>query len=832
MLVISLWMLVNSQINPPKPKPNANAATDVKAIEDDKAATEEEATTNDDGTKAPPRPEIARQHVTLGSLNAASGYTMLVTFDNHGAGVERIEMSGDHYHDMERRGGYLGYLALVDEEAGPVIHAVGDGTPASLGTAPGVTGGIAKDDRLISINGEPIDSAAGLAKYLDKKTKPKDVVQVEVERGSGAGASRIAFSVTLTRAPLALVQREDNSIANSFVDKDKPAEPVGPVSFRMGLKQVDEATAKTGDNELKGLPSLYDSSWNVTVLEDGTGVEFWLDLSEADLKKIGASGDLRVIKRYRLANTKDGAAGPKQHLTLEVEIENRSEKETDISYRLEGPNGLPTEGWWYYVKVHPGWAGAGARDVAYDLGGTHYLAGLPAIVSEADKQLAAKAPPVKVLLGPNDERRLRYVASDTQYFAVAMVPEKVLERNAASNPQLNSVLADAFPLNRAREKTRNKLTNTSFRLTSAVEKIPPGAKLTDKYVIFAGPKDQQLLDQYGLGGLIEYGWFGIVSRLLSKILWSFHWVTGSYGISIILLTVLVRGAMLPISLRQAKGMAKMEALKPEMEKIKEKYKGDQVKQQQEVSELWRKHNVNPLAGCGPMVLQLPVFIGLYRCLSSDINMRETPLIQGMQWCANLAGPDFLFEWKEYLPAFLGDEANGWLGPYFNILPLFTIALFIIQQKMFTPPPANEEQEIQQKIMTWMTVFMGVMFYKVPAGLCIYFITSSIWGIVERKMLPKPQKNRDGTFKDEEAEKKDEPPQPNKPSSDDNRTAPGKKKLATAEPSFMEKFSTWVTQLNDAAEGKGASREARNGRDTNPNRKDSSGDRSQRKDRGR
>jgi YidC/Oxa1 family membrane protein insertase len=586
LMIFSLWMLIDSQINPRnKPKPKPNLAADSKAEEEKRAETEENANQEkaaQEGDEAP-RPVVARQHVTLGSLKDSTGYTMLVTFDNLGAGVERIELAGDKYHDMERRGGYIGYLALADDEkgGGPIVQTVGDGTPASLATAAGVTGGIAKDDRLKSIDGEAIDTSSDLSKYLDKKTKPKQVVQIEVERGTGASATKHTFSVTLGRTPLALVQREDNSIFNSFVDATQPAEPLGPVSFRLGLRQVDEAAAKTGDMELKGLPSLYESPWNYTVIEDGAAVEFSLDLSEAELKKVGATGPLRITKRYRLPNSKDGKTGPKQHLTLEVEIENLSEKETDVAYRLEGPNGLPTEGWWYYVKLHPDWfAGAGARDVAYNLAGRHYLAGLPSIISDADKKLADKAPPVKVLLSPNDGKRLHYIASDTQYFAVAMVPEARLELNAANNPEFTSVAAEAFPLNRAREKSRNKLTNTSFRITSPVEKVPPGAKFTDKYVIFAGPKDHALLDQYGLGYLVEYGWFGVVSRFLSQVLALLRWMTGSYGLAIIGLTLIVRGAMLPISLRQAKSMAKMEALKPEMEKIKEKHKGDAVKQQQ------------------------------------------------------------------------------------------------------------------------------------------------------------------------------------------------------------------------------------------------------------
>jgi len=89
-----------------------------------------------------------------------------------------------------------------------------------------------------------------------------------------------------------------------------------------------------------------------------------------------------------------------------------------------------------------------------------------------------------------------------------------------------------------------------------------------------------------------------------------------------------------------------------------------------------------------------------------------------------------------MPAILGSE-TGWLGPYLNILPLATIVLFYVQQKMFTPPAVDEQQKMMQKMMGFMMLFMGLMFFKVPSGLCLYFITSSIWAILEKKLLPKP-----------------------------------------------------------------------------------------------
>jgi YidC/Oxa1 family membrane protein insertase len=133
-------------------------------------------------------------------------------------------------------------------------------------------------------------------------------------------------------------------------------------------------------------------------------------------------------------------------------------------------------------------------------------------------------------------------------------------------------------------------------------------------------------------------------------------------------------------------------------------------------------------GCLPVFVQLPIFIGLYRCLSVDIALRDAPLIPGFWWASNLAGPDQLFYWKDWMPAMLAGE-TGYLGPYFNILPVITCVLFILQQQLFMPPATDEQTQMQQSMMKYMTIFMGIMFFKVPTGLCIYFIISTSWSIV-------------------------------------------------------------------------------------------------------
>jgi YidC/Oxa1 family membrane protein insertase len=225
---------------------------------------------------------------------------------------------------------------------------------------------------------------------------------------------------------------------------------------------------------------------------------------------------------------------------------------------------------------------------------------------------------------------------------------------------------------------------------------------------------------------------------LTVILHGLYYVVGNYGLAIILLTVLVRGCMFPLSLKQVAGAQKMQQLQPEIKKIQEKHKNNAEARTKAQQELFRKHDYNPLSGCLPIFIQMPVFIGLYRSLMVAIELRDAPLISNsIRWCSNLAAPDMLFDWHSYMPDFVNNGVGIFgLGPYFNLLPILTIGLFIWQQKMFMPPAADEQAAMQQKVMQYMMIFMGLMFFKVASGLCIYFIASSLWGLAERRFLPK------------------------------------------------------------------------------------------------
>lgn len=318
------------------------------------------------------------------------------------------------------------------------------------------------------------------------------------------------------------------------------------------------------------------------------------------------------------------------------------------------------------------------------------------------------------------------------------------------------------------ETPRPQFDDITVRVNSEVIELLPGDKIEQPFMLYHGPIKVALLAQFTgakevpdplvdrytsvlhLNTLTDYpndNWLGrissfikltdviiFVTRFMHWLFHQLHYVFG-YGLSIVVLTIMVRGAMFPISRRQALFSIKMQELGPELKKIQEKYPDDPQAKMQATQEFYKKHGINPLGSCWPVFLQMPIFLGLYFAFQESIHFRLAPFL----WIESLAAPDMLFTWTDRIP-WISDPNNLggmlYLGPYLNILPVIAVVFMQIQQSQTMPPAADEQQAAQQKMMKWMTIFFGIMFYKVAAGLCIYFISSSLWGLAERKLLPK------------------------------------------------------------------------------------------------
>ena len=259
--------------------------------------------------------------------------------------------------------------------------------------------------------------------------------------------------------------------------------------------------------------------------------------------------------------------------------------------------------------------------------------------------------------------------------------------------------------------------------------VAPGKAQAQTLRLFAGAKENKVLEKYEAAGVtnfsysIDWGWFSWFEKPIFWLLDSIFNKVGNFGLAIILLTLVVRGVMFPIAQRQFASMAAMRALQPKMKALQERYKDDKQTQQQKIMELYKEEKVNPLAGCLPIFLQIPVFFALYKVLTLTIEMRHQPFVL---WIKDLSAPDPLHVLNLFglLP---------FNPPSFLAIGILAILLGFTMWLQFKLQPAAMDPAQQQifSIMPWIMMFVMAPF---AAGLLIYWITSNLLTIAQQKYL--------------------------------------------------------------------------------------------------
>jgi YidC/Oxa1 family membrane protein insertase len=235
-------------------------------------------------------------------------------------------------------------------------------------------------------------------------------------------------------------------------------------------------------------------------------------------------------------------------------------------------------------------------------------------------------------------------------------------------------------------------------------------QLTVRYTAFAGPKSFSILEKVdeGLTKVIDYGVFAIVAKPILWLLKAIHSALGNWGWAIVILTIFVRLLVLPFNIMAFKSMKAMQKIQPEMTRIRERYKDKPADQRlqmnQEIMDLMKRSKANPLGGCLPMLLQLPVFIALYQVLSQSIELYQAPF---MLWINDLSVKDPLY-----------------------VLPVLMGATMFLQQKL-TPTTMDPQQA---KIMMWMPVIFSFFMLSLPSGLTLYIFVSTLFGVVQQMIL--------------------------------------------------------------------------------------------------
>jgi YidC/Oxa1 family membrane protein insertase len=332
-------------------------------------------------------------------------------------------------------------------------------------------------------------------------------------------------------------------------------------------------------------------------------------------------------------------------------------------------------------------------------GGSRYSFQGPAVLQNDELQETKfkKIEGEKQLPGPVD-----WVAYTNQYFTMAVVPQ-----NLAPNHARLKVL-----------EPTTEMVETTFVGPEVI--LQTGAQQEFRFKLYLGPKEVRTLKAAdpSLAKIVNFGWFDVIAQPLLVCLKFFNRFLHNYGVAIILLTVLIKIAFWPLTHKSYVSMQAMKKLQPKMQKVKEKYKDDKEKMNQEIMQMYKTHKVNPLGGCLPMVLQIPVFFALYRVLYSSIAMRHAPFFL---WINDLSAPDRL--------------SVGFNIPYLGGLPVLTVLMGVsmfLQQKM-SPTTADPRQE---KMMLMMPVVFTFFFINFPSGLVLYWLVNNILSIGQQYYINK------------------------------------------------------------------------------------------------
>jgi YidC/Oxa1 family membrane protein insertase len=369
---------------------------------------------------------------------------------------------------------------------------------------------------------------------------------------------------------------------------------------------------------------------------------------------------------------------------LRLELENGSDRQIRATFRTRWPAALREEN--------------GFKDYS--------------LVTRADGSLeqapVGSGPSMLGLFGGGSLEELReypsevdWAGAQSRYFLAALISDFPREAGARFTPLEPGVEA---------------MTELAFQAVN----IPPGQRAERELQVYLGPKIQSRLEEVGahLDEAILKGWFPSLTRFFIWLLGATYSVVPNYGVAIIIVTIMVRLLMAPVMARQMKSMKKMGALQPKMKEVQEKYGDDRQKQSEAMMAVYREAGMSPfsaMAGCFPMLLQLPVFIGLYYALQGAIELRQEPF---MLWITDLSAPEALFT----IPG---------LEVPVRLLPLLMGGSMVLQQKM-TPTSMDPAQA--RMMLTIMPIMFTLLFYQFASGLVLYWLVSNLLGILQQVLI--------------------------------------------------------------------------------------------------
>ena len=487
-------------------------------------------------------------------------------------------------------------------------------------------------------------------------------------------------------------------------DSDEPLDILGEI--QPNLRSMALTYLNVNGVKYEGLDS---RRWKRTLGPEKDADGAWVIEYRTDLGKV------RLTKRFRVP-------ADDRHVELGIQVENAEKEPIKYDYMLRGAAGLfpdlpPDE---KPQSFYPGVSAtlAGRRE---DGGGIEYL--------DVDPAAAAANDPAKRRLSL---KRNMWIAAKNRFFAAILIP---FEPSAAIEMLAEPVKPD---VSRAPSDTRFRRPNLATAVTRRLsgEVGPGGTSEPDRYALYIGPAKDDILASYDaklgmkdlrLNAVITYfyHWESInwISRQLLRLFNLIHSVIRSYGLAVVLLTLVIKLALHPFQKKSTIAMHRMQQIQPLLMAIKQKYEGkkdaeSQRKMHLETMDLMNKHGANPAMGCLPVLIQMPVFFALYGTFSRAFEIRHA----GFLYIKDLSVPDRM----AMLPFWPGE---------LNLLPILYCGLMLYQSSRM-PKPTDPNQELNYKMMKIMPVIFSVLFYMMPSGLVVYFVASSIFGLIESWYIKK------------------------------------------------------------------------------------------------
>jgi YidC/Oxa1 family membrane protein insertase len=384
---------------------------------------------------------------------------------------------------------------------------------------------------------------------------------------------------------------------------------------------------------------------------------------EARMEAVSAEG-VRLVKIYRVRNESAPAS-----ISTNAYV-------VDVSFEITNGSAQPIAPTAYFQLL---------RDKTPPPGGQRFVNTYtgPALFTQADKFKKVSFDDID-----KDKAKEPWRAQDgwigviQHYFVAAWLPQGTAQRD--------------FYVSKVEDKYR-------VGVKLPVGTIEPGKSATVTVPLYLGPQEVAKLKALapGLDFTVDYGWLTVLASPLFWVLDKIHSFVGNWGVAIILLTVLIKLIFFPLSAASYKSMARMKVVAPKLQKMKEQYGDDRQKMSQAMMEMYKKEKINPLGGCLPIAVQIPVFIALYWVLLNAVELRQAPFFG---WIKDLSLPD----------------------PFY-VLPVVMAVSMFIQTKLNPPPP----DPVQAKIMLWMPLVFSVMFFFFPAGLVLYWVVNNVLSIAQQ-----------------------------------------------------------------------------------------------------